>query len=1189
MKIKKHQIIGIILFIVLLSLIYSLDLSSVSVTPTNATTISNLSCTWTVSGESQVNVSWYNNSVLFNTTINATSPFTLSNVYTKRGDVWNCTIIAENSTASTVSSSSVTISNAPPLTPYLANTSDDDVGDYEEIIEGVNTTFFLTSSDDDGDTLVYAEILNSGNDYCTINTGNGTVTCYPTAEPDNTTNDQYQFLVNDGINIVGLIMDFNVTPVNDAPTFSVDLSNISIIEGQKLAYNVTVNDEENTTGPFTFIANETGESRLVNVTSDNKNFVITFFNNRSSNFSDIGNFTVNVTACDPENTSLCVSDDFNLEIITVNHAPTLVNLTNKSGVQNQNFFLYVNATDVDTEDVLSFSVSSLDCGIDIWTIDTLINTSTNASGLINVTLNNTHIQCANITVTVSDTKVTTSENLYLNLSNVNDAPILYNYSYYNGNTNGNTDIRNITSYTGMSFLYKVNGTDVDLLVDSNESLNYTDNSSNCNGNCPTLTINSSTGIITFMPNSSLTGNYYYLINVSDNYGESVTAIFNITINNNSAPYYNQSLTNQTAYEDILFTYQVNATDPDQDDSIDKYSDNSALFDISQTGLINFTPNCSQTGSYTINITVNDTFGAENETSFNLEVVMVAEAPVFSAMENLTAIEGAAFYWDVEDYATDGDITCGQTDTLRYTSRFIYGSTLFNVTLGGEVFYTPNSTTAGSYLINFTVLDDYNKNTSTIWNLTILNRTLSPQIINITPHGKPMNTTWVTTSSLGINFTNTNTTENTTVYFDHNSTDPDGDSLIFNWTLNSSGCGTERNYSRFFGFSESGVYNLTLKVSDNVSGFSANEATFTWNLTIENLNRLPYLNNSLPNVTNLSSSYRWNNYLSGGAGNYRFVDPDGDTLTYNNTNVTKLTITYDGNDVIFTPLENGIQNVTFTASDGYGSPATSNIVTINVTLENETTEDTGATTSSSSSSSSRVVTVSIVEEVEIDKQIYLDIINPEPAVIYNNNTLRQELNIVNTGNETLRGIRLSAYANSTTADLTFSNDFIAELQIGETQKTDLVVVDYKLFSNYEIIVSANVTDPDYFDKAVIYVNALERTKGNQSVANTKITFARDLLQSNPECLELNEFLKKARNYMDLQDYEEAAKIIDEVIQGCKYLVSQSKLKDDSPTGWLVNIDFDKVPYLKPVLLVTIITIIAIVIMTVKIKKSNEENE
>ncbi|MCM2325223.1 MAG: hypothetical protein NDI94_02080 [Candidatus Woesearchaeota archaeon] len=1169
-----------ILFALVLALIApalsSLNLSSVNILPDNATTTTNLSCHFTVSGNTQVNVSWYNNSVLFRTTINSTSPDILSHTYTKKGQRWNCTVRAENSTdlLSETRSDRITIANSPPATPYVTNISGMNIGEYERITEGQNYTFALASTDADGDTLIYSKLSTQGDDYCTINSASGAIACSPTAESNTTINDAYDFLVRDGTNIVGMTLYLNVTPINDRPYFA-DLDNFTIYENETMTYNISVDDEETPNGPFSFDVNSSyNPERIENISSNGHDVTLRLTNNRKANYSDRGNYTITFIVCDPNNASLCYSDYFNLEVIPVNHDPVFLDIPNASGTEGQEFLLYINATDDDL-DLLNFSVSA-ECGIDIWEIETIETSHNNASALINVTLNNTHIYCSNITIMVTDSKVTVSQDVFLNLTNINDAPYLNRYSHAQ-NSHNNRDILNLSAYTGVRFFYYLNGTDPDILTDADESLAYWDNSSSCGGLCPTLTLNATSGRISFLPNASFVGSYHYLIRVNDSSDASNTSRLNITVRNNYAPYFDQVPDDQTAYEDMIFEFKINATDIEDD--FDTFTDNSSLFSISSAGMINFTPNCSFTGNYSIGIIINDSVGIINSTTFNLEILASPDTPQLPSVRNETILEELAYYANIGLDTADGDISCGQTDDLVFTSRFLNGQTLFNISGEGIISFTPNSTANGEYRINISVRDASNLTDSILWNLTIINRTTPPVIANITPHDRPMDTSWLERT---LYYTYTNATENSTVYFAHQTYDPEGDPLLYNWTLDGDYITSSKNYTKYFSFNQNGSHDVILTVYDNVSGSIAHSVNFTWHILVHNYNRAPLLNSSLPDVSNITQQFRWNDYLSGGVGNIRFNDPDNDTLTYTNSPATKVTITYSGDDVIFTPVAIGTETIVFTASDGLGSKSSNN-----VTIEVLDVPETEGSSSSNSGSSSKSRSYTVIQEVEIQKDIFLDILNPEPATIYNNNTLRQIIQVINSGNKTLLGIKLAARTNSSTAKISFSNDYIPQLVPAESYKTDIIIEDYKIYNNYVIIVYANVSEPFYKEKSTLHINALEKSKGDSALSSTKITFARDLLSSNPECIELNEFLKRANYLIENGQHDEAIVVIDSVIQGCKYLVSQSRIEDDSPMEWLLKLNINDTPYLKEILIAFTVSMSVAIFLAIRSKITERE--
>ena len=1180
-NINNSNIRKIILLLIIISslislatLIFSFTFNDVDLTPINATTADDLVCTWNITGSyDEINVTWYNNSIEHITKVGVGgSSDTLSNSLTKRDNIWNCTVKISNATLLEVLSDELTIINADPDSPDISN---------QTLFEDQTWSKSFTSTDPDGDSVTFICLPGGTLDECT---SAGYLEWTP--DQDDVGLHNFSFVAfdfpQDGSSVS--IVSFNVTARNDPPLFSPALTDQIVNENETMQYIVTVSDEEDPDGPFTFsLVSSYNPERLEYNTTDDKDFTIRFIGNGKAMFSDIGNYSVNVTTCDPVNGSLCINGTFNLEVVSINHPPVFYPIQNKSATQGWSFNLSVNASDREIDDYVTFDILTRNCSVpNPWNITTL-NNSHNATAIINVTaLNNSHIACRNITITATDGKDTSVYYLDINLTNINDLPIIYNLSHYSGNTQNNTDIRNITAYTDTQFLYKINGSDPDLFTYESDIITYGDNSSLC-VICPYLNLNTSSGIISFTPNITNVGNHTYSINLTDNDGLYTIQILSLEVINNTPPYFNPALENKTADEGELFTYDINATDP-QNDSI-TYADNTPLFDMSQTGLINFTPSCNNISNHTITITLTDALGAYSNGNFTLEIVHKPNAPVLPIVYNRTILEEKPYYLDIGSSTTDDDLNCPVNENLTYSSSFIVGLTLFTIdSVTGEISFTPNDTSQGSYLVQINVTDYYNLYDTLIWNITVSNRTNSPIIHNITPYGYPTVFAWIEVPVLGANITTLNATENMIFNYDHVSTDPDGDPLVYDWQVDGSTVGTNSNLNYQWDFFSSGIRNLSLIVSDNISGALDNSVTFTWNMTITNLNRPPQINDSLPNVT-VNSTENIGNYLTGlGWGEIRFYDPDGDPLSYTYTNTTKVTITRNGNTVTFEGVEIGNDSVIFTAFDGEYYLASDNVSITIIEIEEE--EEEQQQQDQSSSSNTQIVPFSVIQEVEKEKEIYFDIIVPEKVTLYKNDTIRQLIRLVNRGNNTLRGVYISATTNHTDAEILFSTTYFPEIAPGDEAKTDLILTAYKLLNQYEIFIWANVTEPTYRDKAIIYINAIEKSRGNQSVTSTKITFAQDLLSSNPECLELNEFLEQALDFMDRQDYEKASQITDSVIQGCKYLVSQGKLRDERPTGLTIGLDLDKIPYIGPILLVFVLGMAFAIFMTVRARKENE---
>jgi hypothetical protein len=193
-------------------------------------------------------------------------------------------------------------------------------------------------------------------------------------------------------------------------------------------------------------------------------------------------------------------------------------------------------------------------------------------------------------------------------------------------------------------------------------------------------------------------------------------------------------------------------------------------------------------------------------------------------------------------------------------------------------------------------------------------------------------------------------------------------------------------------------------------------------------------------------------------------------------------------------------------------------------------------------STRTVPIPLPEEIE--KPRPLQIITPKLVTTYKNATIKIPIVVNNSWNDTLYGITLEASTNATNVSLYLDRIYIPKLDVGEGIEAMLYVKNYKSEGHYEIRLSANVTVPQYLDTATIFINSAEMRSEGEELEN-KISFAKDLLSSNPECQELNELLAQAKVELGNENYVGTAKIVDNVINGCKFLVNDAKNNKEMP--------------------------------------------
>jgi len=1029
---------------------------------------------------------------------------------------------------------------------------------------------------------------STGNTNITINIGSLTphsVSFYPDIDWFGT-EDVFFTIDDDYATANSNNLTLNVTNVQDQPEIE------SIPDQQAytyvvFSYQVTASDLDNDI--LTYYDN----TSLFNINSS------TGFINFTPTTDNIGNYSINITVSDGTDSASA------LMILSIlnNTAPVIDSIANQTGEENTLFELTVTGSDADG-DSLTFSSNYSEL------TSTIINATAARFSFTPVDEDNGN---HTILVTVTDARgAINSTTFVLEILDVNNPPVL-------------GPIGNRIAKINKTFSLKVNASD----LDSGDTLTFSDNTS-------LFDINPSTGLIEFTPNASQEGEYTINISVTDDAAipkiDYEVVIFTIT--QNRAPIID-TIGNQTAIEDIAFSLTINASDPDGDQLT--FSDNTSLFDINPlTGLINFMPNASQVGLYSIEISVDDGDDGTASAIFWLNISEVNDPPYFDPpLENQTATEGTLFYYDIN--ATDEE-----NDTLTFSDN----STLFSISSStGIISFTPTNDNVGNYSINISV-NDSNSITWGVIILTILNLNSPPNI----------------TSYIPLNLT-PNTAENLSLQFNVTVDDDDlifGDSLTYTWYLNSVNQSSNQSWLYEPDFTAAGQHNITIIVSDN-----SNETdSITWNVSVNNTNRLPSFGivtqttesdfssgtNSNTNTTansgdillnkqNSTDYYSQGNFISSAINllaednmnityiNWTSVTPAGTNITlqtrtavteailinsswspvYTNNSLiesedyqyiqyranlsttntlvtptlhdikinyiisdftgnentiyvnwidlddyfydadTDDTPSYDvsGNSnidisigntthqVTLTPTSDwvGSETVYFTMSDGYNTTRSNDITLTFVEYEGITP---GPTIIVSGGGSSTTIIKTKIKEVE--KPYSFNLITPQTMTMYENNTVITPIILNNYGELTLNEVRLSASVNSSVIKLRFTKDYFETIEKKTSVKTNLIIESYTALGSYEVVVFADIKDPEFNDSAKFFMSSIELGQWSQKEFETKITFTRDLLEENPECLELNEQLIEAQKLISKSDYKRAQLLIQSVVDTCRYLIT-----------------------------------------------------
>ncbi|RME53558.1 hypothetical protein D6783_01680 [Candidatus Woesearchaeota archaeon] len=1179
------------------------------ITPTGASTNDSLLCEWTATGTTiTANVTWYRNGALNATenNISCTSgqpcqtPTGIDASAVMRDDEWNCTVTLYNGSTTQTQSTKTTIANADPtIIP---------VSDPQTLTEDTPYYYDFNATDAENDPLFWTsrEINTTTNSTISpplfrfSDPGSDEILGIISFTPDanDVGNHTMEITVTDGHEGAdSIILTYIVNEVNDNPLFTVTDQNAT--EDIPFSYLITPTDEENDL-PFNFSLTTTPASRIILIQINSTTANITFnTTNGAPDFQDGGTYNVTVTANDTRGGS--TTKTFLLTVITTNQQPNLTLIQNQTWTEGQLLTFNLSANDADVNDTLTFSVNDTR-----FTANT-INNSNNATGNVTAQLDDAHVGYYPIKITVTDIGgATDSQTVWINITNVNDAPLIHNTSQDSQNTDG-SDIHNLTAYAGAPFAYHVNATDNDTLTPTGEVLTYTLNDTS------KLSINATTGLVTFTPTQTDVGVHTVLVTVTDDEGLSDNETLTVTTLNNSAPAFDP-ITNVTCYEDLLCTAFITATDQ-EGDNITIMSNNTAVFNLTTynttTAVHNTTHNQSDVGNYTILLTATDTKGASNTTTINLSIIEQNDLPVLDTITFPTIVEEHPvliyLHADDEDYLLN-------IENITFNRTFLTGKDVFNITTRfntsnnktyGVINFTPATNDDGFYSVNITATDKRGGTDWQVINFTIYNKTLPPNITQIKPYGNASaNNAIIDAFTATTNYPNNNTpvtlNENTTYTFNHTTTDDTTapENLTFAWYYDGSLSTTTHAYTKSFDFFSSGTHTILLVVNDD----RLENATWQWTLTVQNVNRAPSLSNPLDNLT-ANGTTTYSSYFNFYNSQQKFYDPDDDTnsdgqvtgnettsLTFNATTCNVATLSISGASLTVTPTSVGNCTVTFSASDGQES-VTSNTVTITTTgvSESQTSTSTSSSGGGGGGGGGGSSTSTQLVPIPQDNPIPLNIVAPENIVITDANLVRIPVKLQNTWDRDLQDITVQAKTNATGIELSYSQTFFETIPPNSSASLTITASNYRLGEAYEVVIEANVTSPKFFDSASVFVSALEAAQDNLSV-DQKVTFARDLLNDNPECQELNEQLEQARERIEEGNLKEAEAIIDATINGCRYLVSQVRKVEEQPT--LITTALKKKPFqigLIAIFTILLLATIGTVAMTLRNKYHLKEKE
>jgi hypothetical protein len=202
-----------------------------------------------------------------------------------------------------------------------------------------------------------------------------------------------------------------------------------------------------------------------------------------------------------------------------------------------------------------------------------------------------------------------------------------------------------------------------------------------------MSINATTGLIEWTPTGADLDDHSVTVKVEDSGAPqlSATQSFTVTVLEvNDPPTINSSAV-PTATQDALYTYDVDAIDPNAGDTLTFSLDvaPSGMTVDPASGEIQWTPTNAQVGSNDVTVRVEDTGGLFDTQIFSINVINVNDPPTIISTPVTTGTEGTPYTYDVD--ASDPDAG----DTLTFSLDAAPSGMTINAS-SGLIQWTPTS-------------------------------------------------------------------------------------------------------------------------------------------------------------------------------------------------------------------------------------------------------------------------------------------------------------------------------------------------------------------------------------------------------------------------------------------------------------------------------------------------------------------
>lgn len=523
---------------------------------------------------------------------------------------------------------------------------------------------------DVGDILTYTAIVLP--DWLIFNTTTHILSGTPANDDVGTHN--VTLRVSDGTLNVDQVFTITVVNTNDAPAIT-STPGTSVNEDTGYSYTLSASDID-AGAVLTYTAPVLPAWLTFNTTTR-------VLSGTPTN-SEVGMHSVTLRVNDG---TVTTDQVFTLTVININDAPVINSVAVTSVNEDEAYTYTLVATDVDVDDVLTYSAPVLPAWL-------TFNTTTR---VLSATPANNDVGIHNVTLRVSDGSVNVDQVFTVTVANINDAPVITSTAV--------TSINEDAAYA-----YTFTASD----VDATDVLAYTAPV------LPTwLTFNQTTKTLSGTPANSDVGIHNVTLRVSDGI-VNVDQVFTITVVNiNDAPVIS-SAAPASINEDTPYAYTITASDVDAGDVL-TYSapvlPSWLSFDAT-TGALTGLPTNNDVGIHAVTLRVSDgTVNTDQE--FSITVVNINDAPVISSTPIVTVDEDAEYAYTISASDVDAGTTLAyEASVLPYWLSFDAATRL----LSG----TPANDAVGIHQVTLRVKDG-TVSVDQVFSITVTNTNDAPVI------------------------------------------------------------------------------------------------------------------------------------------------------------------------------------------------------------------------------------------------------------------------------------------------------------------------------------------------------------------------------------------------------------------------------------------------------------------------------